>query len=162
MLENIVYYKEEVLMEHEVDLVEIDGEMIKVDKKISLFIQCLNDFGFTTSLSCEDNNGKIWINFPSMLVVQTLMQTLSADAKFEAGKGNFNTLFEYLQNAEWSLCWDEGGIISPYEDNFIGNGIINYSVSLRFPKEDFESVEYLLYQVLCPLEKEKAEVETSA
>ena len=131
-------------VEHnQVEIIVFDGGeeyKIEVDKGIEDVIKNCFHWDFPTNNSCIDNNGFIWIAFDYFQDVRRMMQFLLANNTHINGGGwKRETLFEYLsEKGEFNLCFNENCVFDPNEqDTVIGNGTLDCSVSLRFPKQDF-------------------------
>ena len=120
-----------------------DGTRITCDEGIKEIIRLLNDNGFHTDLSCEDNVKKtIWIEFHSIKIVETLMtKALREDIKYNHPKYERETLWMKLLDwgAEWNICMDE------HVDNI---PVVHLSPALRFPKSQKEMFYGMLERLL--------------
>lgn len=126
-------------MNHKQKEISLGEYTFSVDEKIVDLILLLNECGYHTELSCEDNNGKIWIMFPSSFATQLMTEL----CKFSHETGD-NDLFEYLScTATWTVVYEEDSI-NISDDEVEGIGELSVYHSLRFPKEDLNMIEKLL------------------
>lgn len=109
--------------------VEFDyGEVIRVDEGIIDLLSLFWKEKYDTILSCQDNNGKVWIEMTMLsfndIVVKSHEYNFSRNPKKE-------TLYDYL--CSWSCdrryTWD-------YDADKSKD--IYFNISLRFPKKDKE------------------------
>ena len=139
------------MLEHEQVEIEIFPDCkIKVDKGLEDIISNFFHWKMYTGNSCIDNNGKIWIAFESFYECHHFMKFVLKNRTMINGQGYIReTLYDYLEeNAEFKLHFDEEGIVR--NDEFIGNGQLTDSVSLRFPAEDLENFRSLFFEVFPP------------
>jgi hypothetical protein len=136
-------------MNHETKGVVIEGNLVYVDKKIASLVKLLNDWGFGTNNSCEDNNGKIWICFNHMYEVNTMMQLILENHTANGKECHYDTLFTYMQwKADWSIVFGEDVVFHPYEtDTAVGIEVLETHISLRFPKRDLQKVNKMFHVI---------------
>ena len=123
---------------------------IDVDKGMEDIIKNCFHWDFPTNNSCIDNNGFIWISFNSFQDVSQMMQiTLANNTLVNGGGWKRESLFSFLmENGKFEILFDENVVFSPNdEDSVIGDGSLDSSISLRFPKENFLIFKKLFFEV---------------
>lgn len=92
------------------------GRTVKVDEGMVDILKLFWDRNINTCLSCEDNNGTIWINFWLHDFKKFARQATTAQDK---------SLFHFLYECDREILFDND---DDYDE-------VDYSVSLRFDKE---------------------------
>jgi hypothetical protein len=110
---------------------KVYGRTIVCDKKIANIIKTLNQHGCETHLSCQDNNGAVWIDF-SVEGAQQFLSIINHHQYFNPYIQKFDG---WLRQQKWQYCWQPNGHYAQDRKTFIPYGGIIHSVSLRFPKE---------------------------
>lgn len=117
-------------------------EQVEVDKELAPLLQRMNDTGYTTFLSCQDNiENQAWICF-DYETGHALME--SALYRWVATGYPENDLWIYLSSpkAKWTITYDE--VCDVIDDDHVeGTGKLDISQHLRFPKEDIKLLEKL-------------------
>jgi len=135
-------------MDHKQVKICINDEYVEVDKDIADLIQLLNDWDFSTNNSCQDNLGDIWVCFNYMFEVEKMMQIILKDHTENIINGNYDTLFDYLTSSKWTINFIEDCVLDPYKEDYVkGTGVLQTSISLRFPKEDLNKVKKLFKKI---------------
>jgi len=126
-----------------------------VDEKIKdIIINCFY-WNFPTVLSCQDNNGNIWLAFELFNNVKELMQLTLAHRMSINGQGFVQeTLFDYIeQNVNFDISFTDQSISDPNnKDTVISTGVIDYIISMRFPSSDLKHFQKLFFEVFPPKE----------
>jgi len=110
---------------------KVYGRTIICDKKIANIIKTLNRHGCETYLSCQDNNGSVWIDF-SVEGAQHFLGIVNHHEFAHFAPKGFDT---WLRQQEWQYCWQPNGHYTEDEKTFVPYGGVLHSVSLRFPKK---------------------------
>ena len=141
---------------------EIDGrpETAEVDEELADFIKLLWQLNISTMMSCQDNRGKVWIDFPYAFEAESFLNLMAPDPAnmddLESIDSRVVGIYEpddwgaYRSDRMWSYAtsvadlglnfpWggiddDDGEIERDSEPMFI------FSISVRFPKADLPEV----------------------
>ena len=118
--------------------VEVDSPFgaFKVDKGMVETLQMIWGEGYRTYLSCENNEGKVWICFDHddfKRLVKHAQSTDHRDFAIAGVLGETNgSLYEFLEQSDIRLSWQDDG--HPDESNtyWIAGDDVYFDVSLRF------------------------------
>lgn len=127
---------------------KLNGHTYLVDEKIKYILEALNDNGFITSNSCQNNFGKIWIEFNQISHWEQLMKYAlynHLDQNIEQRKkgdyDNGNTLWGFINdNVSYNVIFNEADYDNDDEyEKQTGGFTRNYhlvsTISIRFDKE---------------------------
>jgi hypothetical protein len=139
-------------MDHETVLVTVGNESANIDKNIAPLIEGLWKLNIDTLLSCENNNGKVWIDFTSVYDAENFLNIV---AKYSEG---LNSMYNRIRN-EWSdpnnptkNIWEYDPHIMDLgvhqeitkddfvDETFSGKHEFHFTMSVRFPQKDLKSV----------------------
>lgn len=139
-------------MEHpQIQVILNNGKKITVDKHLADLVKDLNDRGFTTCNSCQNNYGNIWIQFSSLEKYRKFREFALFDAinrsfvdRQKGEYGDTNNLSGFLDNhVKEEMLFSEAS--SPDDDYILDStGIfpshyeLDDSVSIRFDKSKLE------------------------
>ena len=129
--------------EHKTKSIKLDGKYTaKIDKKIADIIEFLWKIELETCLSCEDNNGKVWIHFYEDSY-KHFMQSAYIEFKNLGGE---DTLYDFiLDNCEISACYEE---FDCFDEDAEPLDNPELTIGLRFPKELLTDFKRLLFKDL--------------
>lgn len=130
--------------EHKSVLVKLEEDYIpEIDENLADIVKFLWDLGLGTCLSCEDNNGKVWLHFWEHSY-KHLMQNAYIEFKILGCKED--SLYQFLiDNCDTSASYEE--FDSQDEDaDPVENPDI--TIGLRFPKELLLEFKRLLFRDL--------------
>jgi hypothetical protein len=138
--------------EHKQVEITVDDYTFTVDKGLEDIIRNFFHWEMETCNSCKNNNGNVWIEFPSFYICHHFMKMVLKNNIAVNGNGYVReTLFDFIQEkVEFSLYFDEDFISDVNSDAVIGNGELEDFVSLRFPKEHLETFRTLFFEVFPP------------
>ena len=135
---------------HEQTTIKInDGISFSVDVGIQDVITKLWEHGITTSNSCIDNCGEIWIEFEDHDSFMLFTQL----ALYFRGKVNIDhfvreTLWDFFEECNFTIFPIEMCVFDPNEEDIvIGCGKVEYGVSMKFQKENFDKFKQLFFEV---------------
>lgn len=125
-----------------------------VDEKLKPILEKLNKNGFKTQNSCQDNHGKIWIQFNPISSWTKLMEKALFDhldqnefQRIHGQEDNYETLWGFISDwVKYTVNYDEPDLSDEDEfyertGGFSRNYILNESISIRFPKEMLSKFE---------------------
>jgi hypothetical protein len=127
----------------------------EVDEGIAELILELWRQDIDTTMSCQDNNGRVWADFPSASDAEHFLDLVAGDYDDEV-YSLYNRLVHEVEDEDWETfraehAWqydcapvdynsalydDEGGLEKPAEDE----RFIQLHVSVRFPRYDYDEV----------------------
>lgn len=141
---------EDKMFEHKQVEVEIDGYSFTVDEGLEDIIKIFFHWSIETCNSCIDNNDKIWIEFREFYDWKIFMQLVLHDMHNNIARDNDyeETLWYFIEeNANVTLVTGEEIIFDPNNrDTVMGIGVVDISVSLRFPKELLNEFKELFFE----------------
>ncbi len=125
---------------HKQKIADLGWLRIDVDEELVIILEVLNKAGFSTCNSCQDNNGKVWIQFDSPDTAKKLHKKSLKyynSQNSEETQQDFSCLWDFLQKnwIEWKL---------EYYDDLDQIGEIEMLASLRFPREHLGLFQDLL------------------
>lgn len=116
------------MAEHEQAIVTYYGREIEVDVGMVRILQLIWSQNVRTYNSCQDNNGKIWIE----------MELSDFKRIITRSKHLNHQLYDFIHDdADYQLDFDDVYYDETVDDSVIGP-YITWTVSLRFDKEDEE------------------------
>ena len=107
------------------------GSKIEVDAGIVDLLKLVWQEGFETSNSCQDNDGKVWIQFTHLRDYKQLVRDA---AKY--GRDLYDFLVQSSKNLNVAFRDDDDQEESDEEREIIRRRPLVWSVGLRFPKEE--------------------------
>lgn len=119
------------------------GQSIPIDRRIAPLISALWDMGIRTYNSCEDNipAGYVWIHFATAEDALMFLRAVTRDVDQK------DHLYRRImgEDPEWiysPIVMDRNVINAPigYEPVYLGNPDPTFSMSVRFPATDLETI----------------------
>ena len=134
-----------------------DGDIFNVDEGLEDIILTLNNWGFTTYLSCINNQDTIWIGFNSTVLFGLMMKYILKHRN-TINKPEYvrETLWDFfMDKCDISVSYGEGGYPDENDEYWIDNGELDDLISMRFPVDDFQRFKELFFKVFTTSEKPK-------
>ena len=129
-----------------------ENEYISIDEEISDLIKVLWTAGIDTDNSCQDNpTGFIWLEFASVDNAERFINLIRKPL-YKSEPNFADWLFSRIEGGEgkqlkpWkhkAILKDSGHLL---DDEYHSKQPEYYSISIRFPKEDYREVIRLLSQ----------------
>lgn len=136
---------------NQIEITIYEDYIIEVDEGLEEIIENFFHWDIPTISSCVDNNGSIWIAFPNYHDWEKFLQ-LALKRSNESISEENHDLWSFIQEyGQISLPFQEAVVNDPnHEGNVIGLGVVDISVSLRFPKELLNDFKELFFEALPP------------
>jgi hypothetical protein len=136
---------------HPQTLIEHAGMQAEVDREMASLILDLWRLGLRTVNSCQDNFGKVWIEFAGGGEAEAFASIAAGEFVFDAN-ALYSRVLGWGEADDPELVWlydaipDDGHVqwIGEHPDQTpkaTGSPLVTFTVSVRFPRSDLREVE---------------------
>lgn len=138
--------------EHPFEVVDLDGYQAEIDVEIVDLIKAINQMGWITTMSCQDNaDSRVWIQFKTAHHAERFLFCIAANSVYTHNSlalAVLNATTKGYDESPNSFHWNNRWWVDANLRTGLWAHGIDINISIRFPRKHLKLVTNIMTEVL--------------